>query len=98
MCPGYWDLDISLLKNVRVSHRFRLHFRAEAFNYANSLVGDNQELAGLQDPIFEIAGGTNPPRNPKSGVKLSFRRSRRRIDAGGLNPSTVYWSDAYVCV
>ena len=29
-----------------------------------------QELAGLQDPIFGIAGGTNPPRDPKSGVKL----------------------------
>jgi hypothetical protein len=81
MGPGYWDFDISLLKNVRVSHRFRLQFRAEAFNHANPLVGDKKELAGLQDPIFGIAGGTNPPRNSKSGVKLSFRRLRRRIDA-----------------
>jgi hypothetical protein len=63
------------------SHRFRLQFRAEAFNHVSSLVGDNKELAGLQDPIFGIAGGTNPPRNPKSGVKLNFRRLRRRIDA-----------------
>ncbi len=35
------------------------------------------------------------PSHPKFGVKLSFRRLRRRIDAGGLNRSTVYWSDAY---
>src|SRR6266403_3885566 len=42
--PGYWDFDISLLKNVRISDRFRLQFRAEAFNHANSLVGDNKSL------------------------------------------------------
>jgi hypothetical protein len=29
------------------------------------------------------------PSHPKFGVKLSFRRLRRRIDAGGLNRSTV---------
>lgn len=69
MGPGYWDFDTSLLKNVRISDRFRLQFRAEAFNHANFLVGDNNSL---QDPIFGIAGGTNSPRNPKFGVKLSL--------------------------
>jgi hypothetical protein len=58
--PRYWDFDISLLKNVRISDRFRLQFRAEAFNHVNSLVGDNKSLQGSQDPIFGIAGGTNP--------------------------------------
>jgi len=73
--PGYWDFDISLLKNVRISDRFRLQFRAEAFNHANSLVGDNKSLQACRT----------------RSVAAPYRRR-------GLNPSTVYWSDAYVCV
>ena len=34
--PGYWDFDISFLKDVRISDRFRLQVRAEAFNHDNS--------------------------------------------------------------
>jgi len=41
--PGYWDFDISLL-SVRISDQFRLQFRAEAFNHAYFLVGDNNSL------------------------------------------------------
>ena len=47
-----------------------LQFRAEAFNHAAFLDGDN---TSLQDPIFGIAGGTNPPRNPR------FTRNARSV-------------------
>jgi hypothetical protein len=70
--PGYWAVDTSLLKNVRISDRFRLQFRAEAFNvfnHTNFLIGDN---TSLHDPRFGIAGGTSPPRNLQFGLKLSF--------------------------
>lgn len=70
--PGYWAVDTSLLKNVRISERFRLQFRAEAFNvfnHTNFLIGDN---TSLHDPHFGIAGGTHPPRNLQFGLKLSF--------------------------
>ena len=53
LCPAYWDFDTSLFRNLRVSGRFRLHFRSEALNDANDLVGDN---TSLHDPIFGIAG------------------------------------------
>jgi hypothetical protein len=70
--PGYWTIDSSLFKNIRISDRFRLQFRAEAFNvfnHTNFLIGDN---TSLHDPLFGIAGGTNPPRNLQFGLKLSF--------------------------
>lgn len=70
--PGYWAVDTSLLKNVRISEQFRLQFRAEAFkvfNHTNFLIGDN---TSLHDPFFGIAGGTNPPRNLQFGLKVSF--------------------------
>ena len=72
MGPSYWAVDTSLIKNVRISDRFRLQFRAEAFNvfnHTNFLIGDN---TSLHDPLFGIAGGTDPPRNLQLGMKLSF--------------------------
>ena len=70
--PSYFAIDTSLLKNVRISDRFRLQFRAEAFNilnHTNFLIGDN---SSLHDPQFGVAGGTNPPRNLQFGLKLSY--------------------------
>jgi hypothetical protein len=70
--PSYWDFDTSLFKNLRISDRFRLQFRAEAFNvfnHTNFLIGNN---TSLHDPIFGVAGGTNPPRNLQFGLKLTF--------------------------
>ena len=69
--PGYWDADISLLRNFGFSERFRLQFRAEAFNvfnHTNFLIGENR----LNTPNFRQAGGTAPPRNLQFGLKLSF--------------------------
>jgi hypothetical protein len=70
--PSYWDFDTSLFKNLRISDRFRLQFRAEAFNvfnHTNFLIGNN---VSLHDPVFGQAGGTNPPRNVQFGLKMSF--------------------------
>jgi hypothetical protein len=60
-----------MLKNVRISERFHLQFRAEAFNvfnHTNFLIGENR----LNTPNFGQAGGTAPPRNLQFGLKLSF--------------------------
>jgi hypothetical protein len=70
--PGYWAVDTSLVKNIRVSERLHLQFRAEAFNvfnHTNFLLGNN---TSLHDPLFGSAGGTNPPRNLQFGLKVSF--------------------------
>ncbi|MFI5071786.1 MAG: hypothetical protein ACHP8A_12940, partial [Terriglobales bacterium] len=57
--PDYWALDTSLLRNIRVSERFHLQVRIEAFNvfnHTNFLLGDNN----INSPSFGIAGGTHP--------------------------------------
>jgi hypothetical protein len=33
--PGYWTVDAALLKNIRLTERLGLQFRAEAFNMFN---------------------------------------------------------------
>ena len=70
--PGYWATDMSVFKNFKITERFRLQFRVEAFNvlnHANFLLGNH---TSLHDPLFGIAGGTAPPRNLQFGLKLSL--------------------------
>jgi len=77
--PGYWNLDTSLFKTFRLSDRFQLQFRAEAFNILNhtnfQLGVANVGPSGnnrLNNPDFGRAGGTFSPRNLQFGLKLSF--------------------------
>ena len=76
--PGYWAVDTSIFKNFRLSDRFRLQFRAEAFNVLNHT---NFQLGGTTGPVnnnrwnlpnFGQAGGTFNPRQLQFGLKLSF--------------------------
>ena len=76
--PGYWAADTSIFKTFRVSDRFQLQFRAEAFNVFNHT---NFQLGGtigpatgnnLNNPQFGQAGGPSNPRNLQFGLKLSF--------------------------
>ena len=76
--PGYWAADTSIFKNFNLSERFRLQFRAEAFNvfnHTNFQLGGQTGPVGsnnLNNPQFGQAGGTFPPRNLQFGLKLSF--------------------------
>jgi hypothetical protein len=76
--PGYWAADTSIFKNFRLSDRFGLQFRAEAFNIFNHT---NFQLGGatgptgsnkLDRPQFGQASGTFNPRQLQFGLKLSF--------------------------
>jgi len=77
--PGYWNLDTSLFKNFRLSDRFQLQFRVEAFNIFNHTnfqlgvgnVGPSNNNR-THNPDFGKAGGTFSPRNLQFGLKLSF--------------------------
>ena len=70
--PGYWSADVSLVKNFLLKEKFRLQFRAEAFNvfnHTNFLIGGNNNL---RNPSFGAASGTAPPRNLQFGVKMAY--------------------------
>ena len=72
--PSYWSLDTSVFKSFQLSERFRLQFRAEAFNvfiHTNFQL-DGAEMISLNDPLFGQAGGTFNPRQLQFGLKLSF--------------------------
>ena len=78
--PGYVEPGYIVCSRIfRLSDRFRLQFRAEAFNILNhtnfQLGAENVGPSGnnrLNSPEFGKAGGTFSPRNLQFGLKLSF--------------------------
>ena len=75
--PSYVSWETSLFKNVKITERVNMQFRAEAFNVLNHT---NFQLPGsggatnmrTNSPTFGQAGGTFNPRNLQFGLKLSF--------------------------
>ncbi|ABF42909.1 TonB-dependent receptor [Candidatus Koribacter versatilis Ellin345] len=84
--PGYTNWNMSLFKNFKLSERFNLQFRSEAFNIFNhtewaSVGGDAGSAAGngLQSYTnsfggdnFLYIGAAHPPRILQLGLKLVF--------------------------
>jgi hypothetical protein len=69
--PGVANTDLSLLKNIPLNERFRLQFRAEAFNVANQA---NFRLPenDISSPNFGQVLAANPPRVLQFALKLLF--------------------------
>ena len=79
--PGYFESDLTLSKNFRLTERFNLKFDAAAFNVFNHTNFVLATAGGhghntLADPLFGQAGGTSVgnigPRIMQFGLKLSF--------------------------
>ena len=78
--PGVWNLDLGIYKNIQVTERFRLQFRAElynAFNHANLYVQGSDADVGSGYGFVPAkrgitAGGTSDRRNIQLAVKLIF--------------------------
>ncbi|HJP95551.1 MAG TPA: TonB-dependent receptor, partial [Pyrinomonadaceae bacterium] len=69
--PGFQNVNASLLKNTRLSERFNLQFRAEAFNlfnHPNFNLPDNF----LGSPTFGRITSARDPRHIQFGLKLLF--------------------------
>ncbi len=75
--PSYVSWETSIFKNIRITERVKMQFRAEAFNVLNHT---NFQLPGAggatnmrtNSGSFGQAGGTFNPRNLQFGLKLSF--------------------------
>jgi Carboxypeptidase regulatory-like domain len=75
--PDYFTFDTSLFKNIRITERVNMQFRAEAFNVLNRV---NFQLPGaggatnnqINRDNFGQAGGTFNPRNLQLGIRLIF--------------------------
>ena len=75
--PKYFDMDMSLFKNFKITERVNFQFRVETFNLLNhtnfALPGANG--AGhnrITDPAFGTAGTVFNPRQMQFGAKISF--------------------------
>lgn len=69
--PGYHNLDLSLMKNVRLADSRTLQFRIEAFNLANRVNFDNPNRTALT-PLFGQIFSAGPSRQVQLGARFIF--------------------------
>ena len=75
--PSYVSWETSLFKNIKITEKVNMQFRAEAFNVLNHT---NFQLPGAggatnnrtNSGSFGQAGGTFNPRNLQFGLKIRF--------------------------
>lgn len=53
--PGYWNIDMGLLKNFSITERLRLQFRSEFFNLLNHANYENPRNASSGSPTLTSA-------------------------------------------
>lgn len=70
--PGLANMDLSLFKNIRLSERYRLQFRAEFFNALNRV--------NLGTPNAAVFSGTAI--NPSAGLITSLATTPRQLQFG----------------
>jgi hypothetical protein len=70
--PGMANWDISLLKNVSVTERYRVQFRAEFFNAFNHAQFQNTNSIDIQAPAFGFITSTLPPREIQFALRFYF--------------------------
>jgi outer membrane receptor protein involved in Fe transport len=69
--PGASTLDASLFKTFRISERFNLEFRLEAFNAFNKTQLGGPDTS-LQDSTFGKINGSSGERNAQLSLRLHF--------------------------
>ncbi len=69
--PGYWNLDMSLIKRFLFTERFRSELRFETFNLTNTPHFNNPNSA-LDSTAFGTVTGSFGERQVQLGFKLYF--------------------------
>ncbi len=75
--PSYFNIDAGLIKNIRFGERFRLQFRAEAFNLLNNtnfFVGEGSGIFSVASTSFGVIspGSTYDPRIMQFAFRFDF--------------------------
>jgi hypothetical protein len=71
-CAGIQNFDISVFKNTQITERFRLQFRAEAFNAFNRVQFAIPNTSINSTAFGVISGQQNIPRNIQLALRLLF--------------------------
>ncbi len=69
--PGFFNLDASLFKTFKLTERFNLELRGEAFSITNTSQFGNPNTT-LGDANFGFVTGAGGARNLQLGLKLNF--------------------------
>ena len=70
--PAYFDWDLSASKDFKISERFKLTFRTEAFNVTNHNVFA-MPSQDINSPTFgQITGSVSTPRILQMSLRLKF--------------------------
>jgi hypothetical protein len=69
--PGFFDTDVALMKNIKLTERTALQFRAEAFNLFNSVNFFNPDNT-LTDSAFGQITAAQDPRILQFALKILF--------------------------
>jgi len=71
--PGFWNQDVGLTRQFRITERFKLDFSAEAFNVANAVIFSGPASLDINNANFgRITGQQNSPRSVQLALKLNF--------------------------
>ncbi len=76
--PGYWNLDMNLVKNFKLTERFGLQFRGEFYNILNHhnqyIVGGNLDISSLSDAHIQTdKGGQGAATDERRNIQLALR-------------------------
>ncbi|MCX6619961.1 MAG: hypothetical protein NTY38_02555 [Acidobacteria bacterium] len=69
--PGLFNVDFAAIKNIPVTERTRVQFRAEFFNFLNHANFGNPN-ASLGSPSFARVSSAAPGRDIQLGAKIIF--------------------------
>ncbi len=71
--PNFYNLDASLFRNIQVTERYKLEFRAEAFALPNAPGWQlNNPNTNVNDPNFGKVRGSGGNRSLQLGLRLMF--------------------------
>jgi len=70
---GFWNEDVGLTRQFRITERFKLDFSAEAFNVFNAVIFSGPASLDINDANFgRITSQQNSPRSMQLAMKLNF--------------------------
>jgi len=84
--PGIWRFNVGFYKNFTLTERFRLQFRAEAFNLFNH---SNLYLVYSNTEVSSFANNPGPPNNCPPGACVVTATRGIRNDSTELSAPTV---------
>lgn len=70
--PGYWNVDLSIMKHFSVHEEMQLQFRAEFFNIFNNVNFSNPERELTDNDFGRITNQNGDPRIIQFALKFTF--------------------------